>query len=101
MNGARLDHVYLANAAPDQLAALVFELASQLHVERQRRIALEVALAHGGILTPDALDRAQDDKTALAKGRDALDHAVRRMVRIVSEHGDSRTPLRNECNEPP
>ena len=36
------------------LGALIFELASQLHIERTRRSALEAALAHAGVLTPAA-----------------------------------------------
>ena len=35
------DHRRLSNASIDQVAAMVLELGSQLHLERQRRMALE------------------------------------------------------------
>ncbi|MFN8721668.1 MAG: hypothetical protein ACK5YI_12640, partial [Rhodospirillales bacterium] len=39
----------------DRLTAVVFELASQLHVERQRRMALETVLVRAGAFEPTAL----------------------------------------------
>ncbi|WP_070152146.1 hypothetical protein [Sphingobium phenoxybenzoativorans] len=90
------DHAYLRNVAPDQLAALIFELASQLHVERQRRIALETALQRAGLLQTDTLDALAADTEIQNMGREALDLALRRLLRIVTETGDPRGPLRAE-----
>lgn len=90
------DHRYLDNVAPDQIAALVFELASQLHVERQRRIAIETQLSRAGLLDTDALDHAASDVEVRDKGRAELDQALRGLLRIVTETGDPRGPLRAE-----
>ncbi len=90
------DRRYLDNVAPDQIAALIFELASQLHVERQRRIAIETQLARAGLLDTGALDHAADDAEVCDKGRAELDQALRRLLRIVTETGDPRGPLRPE-----
>ncbi len=90
------DHAYLDGITPDQLAALIFELASQLHVERQRRIALETVLQRAGTLQAGALDGVADDAEIGEKGRAALDQALRRLLRIVAETGDPRGPLRAE-----
>lgn len=90
------DHTYLDGVTPDQLGALVFELASQLHVERQRRIALEYALQRAGVIDSTALDAMAADPALLEAGGAALDGALRRLLRIVIETGDPRGPLRSE-----
>ncbi|WP_077145565.1 hypothetical protein [Sphingopyxis sp. KK2] len=90
------DRRYLDGVAPDQIAALVFELASQLHVERQRRIAIETQLARAGLLDIEAVDQAATDNEVRERGRAELDDALRRLLRIVTETGDPRGPLRAE-----
>jgi hypothetical protein len=87
------DHAYLGDVSPDQLAALVFELASQLHVERTRRMALETLLARQGIIDPAALEGAPE---LAAQSTDALDQSLRRLFRIVAAQGDPTGPLRAE-----
>ena len=91
------DHAYLDSVTHDKLAALLFELASQLHVERQRRIALETALESAGALAPGALDAMADEPAVLEQGRSALDGALRRLMRIMTEAGEPRGPLRDEA----
>lgn len=88
------DHVYLEQVTTDQLAALILELGSQLHVERQRRIALEILLQRSGFLQAGAIDDLADDQQVSELGRTALDHAMRRLLRIMTEAGDPKTPLR-------
>lgn len=90
------EYAYLESVKPDQLAALILELASQLHVERQRRIALETALQRSGLLPAGAINDLADDQEISELGRTALDHAMRRLLRIVTEAGDPRTPLRTD-----
>ena len=91
------DHAYLEGVTPDKFGALLFELASQLHVERQRRIALETVLQRAGILAPGALDALAEEATVLEQGRASLDHALRRLMRIMTEAGDAQGPLRDEA----
>jgi hypothetical protein len=80
----------------DKLAGLVFELAAQLHVERQRRLALETALVRAGHLAPDAVASLAGDAGLLEAARADLDGSIRGLLRIVTEDGDARGPLRAE-----
>ncbi len=70
------------------LAALLFELASQLHVERARRIALELAMTRAGALRPDTLARLADDPELHRLTRAALDDAMARLMRVITESGE-------------
>ena len=82
--------------APDleQLTALVFELASQLHVERIRRLALEVALESSGALPPGAAQGVAGDARLAARGSAELDQAMGGIMRVLTEGADPRSPLR-------
>jgi hypothetical protein len=80
----------------DRLTAVVFELASQLHVERQRRMALETVLTRAGAIEPTTLAALADDPAFLASARAELDAALRRLLRPLTEDGDARGPLRAE-----
>jgi hypothetical protein len=50
---------FLAAADLDRLAALVFELSAQLHIERHKRMALEQALLAKGVLATRRHRRAR------------------------------------------
>ena len=78
----------------DRLAGLVFELASQLHVERSRRLALEAALVRSGALSAEALAAAGDSTEFLDRAREELDRSMGKLMRVLLENGDVRTPLR-------
>lgn len=82
--------------APDteRLAGLVFELASQLHIERARRMALEAALVRGGIVAQATLDATADDAEFVRRSREALDESMAGLMRVLTEGPDPRTPLR-------
>lgn len=90
------DLTFMAHPDMDRLAGLVFELAAQLHVERQRRMALEALMATGKKVTPAALQALAGDEQFLAEARAALDRSLRRLMRVITEHGDARGPLRAE-----
>jgi hypothetical protein len=87
------DHAYLQSVEPDQLAALILELASQLHVERERRIGLEIALQRAGLLKAGALDDLCDDGELRTQSATSLDCALRRLLTIMAATGSPRTPL--------
>ncbi|MBL8701190.1 MAG: hypothetical protein JNK67_22630 [Alphaproteobacteria bacterium] len=88
---------FLATGDLDRLAALVFELSSQLHVERHKRMALEKALLARGVLAEADIAGLADDPAFLATARDEADRSLRKMMRVLAEDGDRRTPLRNEA----
>lgn len=91
------DQRYLGAADLDTLAALVMELAAQLHAERHRRIALEQALAARGIVAAADIERAAQEQAVLDGARRSADESIRALLRIMSESGDVRAPLRNEA----
>jgi hypothetical protein len=85
------------DSAPDgrQLAGLVFELASQLHVERAQRIALQSALEQSGALDAAKLEASADDPGARRLSRALLEESIARLLRVLAEDADPRRPLRS------
>ncbi|HEY7739498.1 MAG TPA: hypothetical protein VIB01_02670 [Steroidobacteraceae bacterium] len=83
-------------SAPDrrQLAGLVFELASQLHVERAQRIALQSALERSGALDAARLEALADDPDHRRLSRALLEESIARLLRVLAEDRDPRRPLR-------
>ena len=87
--------------SPAQLAGVVLELASQLHAERVRRIALETALEAAGVLPADAPLTAEQRAIVRAKGGAALGRSMSGLMRVITEGADPRTPLRREGRSDP
>lgn len=83
--------------APDrrQLAGLVFELASQLHVERAQRVALQAALERSGVLEPSAIAAVAAEAAARQLSRQMLEESIARLLRVLTEDIDPRHPLRD------
>ena len=88
---------FLEGADIDRLAALVFELSSQLHAERHRRMALERVLVAKGVVGEAEIAALADDQAFLGTAREAADRSLRKLLRILSEDGDRRAPLRKEA----
>jgi hypothetical protein len=78
------------------LGALVLELASQLHVERTRRLALEAALAEAGVVTPATIERTGEQAALRERAAKAADQSIRKLLRVLSDSKDERVPLRAE-----
>jgi len=89
------------NNTPDaeRLAGLVFELASQLQVERSQRIALELALERAGVLKPDAVAAVAGDVELRRRSGAELDQAMEKLLRVLTESADPRGPLRGEISK--
>lgn len=79
------------------LAGLVFELASQLHIERTRRLALEAALAAQGVVLPAAIESAGATVAFREAAGNAADASIRKLLRVLAESPDERAPLRGEA----
>jgi hypothetical protein len=80
-----------------RLAALIFELASQLHIERSRRLALEAVLVRRGVLAAAEIDALVEDAAWRRQASEAADLAVRKLLLVLSESDDARAPLRAEA----
>jgi hypothetical protein len=89
--------------APDldsnRLAALVFELASQLHAERSARIALEAALIRAGITAETEINAAAEAPLTRETTAAALARSMLKLMRVLRESDDPRTPTRHEAEE--
>ncbi|MBW4051215.1 MAG: hypothetical protein HIU85_07090 [Proteobacteria bacterium] len=92
--------VEFGELSSSKLAALVFEIASQLHVERARRLALEAALRAQGLLSEADLEKVANDPAYCRRSGEAADDAVRRLLRVLSESPDEKAPLRGEAPAP-
>ena len=92
--------VELGGLDNSKLAALVFELASQLHIERARRLALEAALIARGTLAEADIEAAGNDAAFRRMAAESADFAVRRLLRVLAESPDERAPLRGEASAP-
>jgi hypothetical protein len=89
--------------APDldsnRLAALVFELASQLHAERSARMALEAALIRAGITTEIEINQAAEAPLTRETVAASLARSMLKLMRVLRESDDPRTPTRHEAEE--
>jgi len=83
----------------EQLTGLVFELASQLHVERARRIALEATLEDSGLLKFNAIDFVASKTEVRQRTTAALDRAMSGIMRVLTEDANPRTPLRAQAEK--
>jgi hypothetical protein len=79
----------------ERLAGLVFELASQLHVERTCRLALEAALVNAGVLTREAVEAIANDSAVRERMQAALEVSMRKLMQVITEGADPRFPLRH------
>lgn len=70
----------------ERLAALVFELASQLHVERSHRIALEVALVRAGVIDVQVVDSVSTDAEFKRRKAAELDVSMQSLMQVLTEH---------------
>ena len=69
----------------DQLTTLVFELASQLHLERTRRITLELALQRAGILSRAAIAEVGQQAEVRDASLIAAEHSLGKLLQAVTE----------------
>ncbi|MEX2149749.1 MAG: hypothetical protein WD793_06015 [Steroidobacteraceae bacterium] len=85
-----------APTAPDlqQLTGLVFELASQLHVERAQRVALQAALEKAGVLDAATLQALVLDPDVQRRNHDLLEESIAKLLQVLAEDTDIRRPLR-------
>lgn len=85
------------DTAPDrqQLTGLVFELASQLHIERAQRCALQAALEKAGLIDAAALQALASDPDLRRRDREMLEESIAKLLRVLTEDADPRRPLRD------
>jgi GAF domain-containing protein len=60
------DPVYLENPVLDATVRMLVELAAQVWIERERRLALETLLAERGVLAAEAIEKFRPDAAQAA-----------------------------------
>lgn len=85
------EFTYFADPQTDRLVSLVWQLAAELDVTRQRLAAVEELLVRSGAIEPGTVDAGIPDS---AVRDDLLD----RLMRVVTEYGPAEHPLRPYWN---
>jgi hypothetical protein len=88
---------FFADPDLDRAVGLIFELAAQLHVERQRRSALEQLLIERKLINREEIDGLVKSEKFTAGTRADLDRSLRQLMRVITERGDAAGPLRAEA----
>jgi hypothetical protein len=92
---------FLNSSNTDRLAALVLELAAQLHEERHQRIALEQALQQAGVLDQTAVAAAGLEPRTEKLAQAGLDRSMNSLFAIMTDPDSARAPLdRNGSSVP-
>lgn len=73
------DPHYFDDPVKDALVKMILELGAQVWINRERIAALEGALAAGGALSPDAVERYEHDDAS----KDALLSERNEFVRLI------------------
>ncbi|WP_433533158.1 hypothetical protein ACQPYA_14745 [Micromonospora sp. CA-263727] len=79
-----------------KLFDLVLQLSTELHVTRQRLLAVEALLVRRDVLGAgdvDGFEPSHDEQQLLGAERDAL---LARLMRILTEDGPAEHPLRDQ-----
>ena len=94
---AGADPVYLADPVLDATVRMVVELAAQVWVERERRLALESLLESRGLLSRETIERFKPDATqaaVLKAERARFIEDVFKELRRIPAVPSGRTPAR-------
>jgi hypothetical protein len=97
--GVTAEFDYLRSRETSKLLDLVLQMATELHVTRQRERALEAVLVRRGVLAADEIDTfrpTEDEAWVLERERDGL---TRRILRIITEAGPAEHPLRKQWTD--
>lgn len=90
---------YLRDRQISKLLDLVLQLATEVHVSRQRQRALEALLVRHGVLQPGEVDEyrpSEAEAQVLDRERDGL---TNRLIRIITEEGPAEHPLRRQWED--
>lgn len=88
---------YFADPQLDRAASLIFEVASQVHVTRNRVHALEQLLVRKGVLAEGELDGFEPTEAEQAVLDAVRDAGMEGIMRILTEDGPAAHPLREEA----
>ena len=87
---------YLGPEETDTVVSLVWQLAQELHVTRQRLLVLEDVLAESGVLGTDAVEEHTPGSAARVRLAQDKERLLGRLVRVLTETDDHRAPMREQ-----
>lgn len=87
---------YLGPEETDTVVSLVWQLAQELHVTRQRLLVLEDVLAESGVLGPDAVEEHTPKSATRVRLAQDKERLLGRLVRVLTETDDHRAPMREQ-----
>lgn len=87
---------YLGPEETDTVVSLVWQLAQELHVTRQRLLVLEDVLAESGVLGTDAVEEHAPGSAARVRLAQDKERLLGRLVRVLTETDDHRAPMREQ-----
>ncbi|SHK98714.1 hypothetical protein SAMN05443637_115179 [Pseudonocardia thermophila] len=90
---------YLRDRQVSKLLDLVLQLATEVHVSRQRERALEALLVRHGVLKAGEVDQfrpSEDEAQVLDREKNGL---TNRLIRIITEDGPAEHPLRRQWED--
>ena len=93
------EFTYFDDGQVDRVVGLVWQVAQEVHVVRQRLLALESLLASKGVMDEGELSGFIPNEAA-AQGLEEDGVALmERLIRTISESDDHRAPMRVQFTE--
>lgn len=90
------EFTYFPDAQIDRVVGLLWQVAQEVHVTRQRTLALEELLVERGVIEAGALDAYQPSAEATARLEADGAELMERLIRTISETDDHRAPMRDQ-----
>lgn len=90
------EFTYFPDAQVDRVVGLLWQVAQELHVTRQRTLALEELLIERGVLDEGELDAFRPTSEAAARLEADGAALMDRLIRTISETDDHRSPMREQ-----
>lgn len=90
------EFTYFDDGQIDRVMGIIWQLAQDAYVTRQRVLALEELLVTKGVLATGELDAFVPPEEAQSRLTADGQHVMTRLLRTISEVDDSRTPMREQ-----
>jgi hypothetical protein len=90
------EFTYFEDGQVDRVLGLVWQLAQEIHVTRQRLLSLEAVLVSKNLLSAGELSAFSPDESSqqhlTADGKQFME----RLIRTIAEKDDHRSPMRDQ-----
>jgi hypothetical protein len=90
------EFTYFEDGQIDRVLGLVWQLAQEVHVSRQRLLALEALLASKDVVSAGELSAYVPDEQTQQNLTADGDLFMERLIRTIAEKDDHRAPMRDQ-----